>query len=105
MENGRRVEEPNDGGSTRVKGEDETRRRERMPMRLAFGDLPEAAGAEAGWTTVGLVVDVERDVSRRLGVMIGLDAGAKDRIALVNTNCDVLPGFTIKFPSVVLDFL
>ena len=104
MENGRPLEEPNDGGSTRVKGEDETRRRDKMPMRLDFGDLPVAAGADDGCTALGLV-RVERDVSRRLGVRIGLDVAAEGRIAFVNTNCDVLPGLTIKLPSVVLDFL
>lgn len=105
MENGRPLEEPNDGGSTRVKGDDETRRRDRMPMRLDFDDLPVAAGAEDGCTTLGLSLRVERDVSRRLGVRIGLDVAAEARMALVNTNWDVLPGLTIKLPSVVLDFL
>ena len=35
-----------EGGSTRAKGLDDTRRRDRIPMRLLFGDLPIAVGAE-----------------------------------------------------------
>ena len=36
----------------RVKGEAETRRRDRTPIRLLFGDLPAAAGADDGFAVL-----------------------------------------------------
>lgn len=58
MENGRPPSMPlpeKDGGLTRVNGLAVIRRRERMPIRLLFGDLPATAGAESTCRGVGAV--------------------------------------------------
>lgn len=101
MENGKPLETPKDGGSTRVNGEDETLRRERMPARLDLGERPAAGGADDG--AIGLRVDV-RAISRRFGVMTGRFTDANEELSLFKTKCDTLPGLT-GFPSRFLAFL
>ena len=41
----------------RVNGDDEIRRRERIPMRLLLGDLPAAAGADEGFAVLRFCPD------------------------------------------------
>ena len=61
-----------------MKGEEDTLRRESMPMRLLLGERPAAAGADKGAAVLRVE---ERTVSKRLGVIIGLDRGVGAEIA------------------------
>jgi len=77
-----RVRAPeNEGGSIRVKGEDAVRRRERMPTRLLFGDLPATAGAVDGVAVLFRCPKGDDGVSRRteglLKLVIGVAAPVK----------------------------
>jgi len=102
MENGKPLETPKEGGSTRVNGEDEQRRREEsMPNRLDLGERPAAGGAEEG--AAGLRV-AERAVSRRFGVIIGLDTDANEELSLFKIKWDALP-VLIGYPSRFFAFL
>ena len=84
-----------------MNGEDDTRRRESIPIRLVFGERPAAAGAEKG--ALGFCVE-GRAASRRLGVRIGLERDVVDEIVSLNTKCETLAGLT-GYPSTFLAFL
>lgn len=70
----------------RVKGEEEIRRRDRIPMRLLLGDLPAAAGADEGFAVLRFCPSGDCGVSNRVGVIVGLVKvlGAGDTFVRMN---------------------
>lgn len=89
--------DPNEGGSTLVNGEDETRRRDKIPARLLLGDRPATVGAEDG----GFLL-VESD--RRFEVAIGRLAMRAESWFCFKTN---LEDWTVLManPLTFFDFL
>ena len=95
-----------EGGSTRVKGLAEARRRERMPIRLLLGDLPAAVGAEEDWFALRFTPSVEvRGVSRRIGLVFGptSDNGAED--TFLRMKADGLIGMLMVSSNVLAFFV
>ncbi len=72
-----------EGGSIRVNGEDAVRRRERMPIRLLFGDLPATAGAVDGVAVFFRCPKGDAGVSRRTEGLLNVVAEGN---ASVKTN-------------------
>ncbi len=96
------------GGSTRVKGLEDTRRRDKMPMRLLLDDLPVTVGAEEGRLCAALSGTTGVDGTSALrfkslaGVIMGrLIALGVERV-FVRAKCDALFGFTL-FLNFLLD--
>lgn len=97
----------------RVKGLDDTRRRDKIPMRLLLGDLPATVGAEEGPTRRLLgdlsgITGVDGTSALRFcslaGVIMGRLVTLGVQRVFVRTKCDALFGFT-KSMSLFLDFL
>lgn len=114
-ESGTPVRDPSlgqEGGSMRVKGLEDTRRRDRIPMRLLFGDLPIAVGAEAParrlFCNLSGILGADGTSALRFwsfpGVMMGRLTTLGTEGVFVRMKCDALFGLA-KSRSIFLDFL
>lgn len=97
----------------RVNGLEDTRRRDKIPMRLLLGDLPATVGAEDGPTRrlfgdLSGITGVDGTSALRFcslaGVFMGRVIALGVEMMFVRTKCDVVCGFSRSI-LLFLDFL